>query len=93
MVGQSIVPVVEHALGRFAAKCEAVEMRVRTSKSEAMVFCWKTMDCSLQVGRELLPQAKELKYLEVLFTSEDKTEREIIRPLACISRDVGDAPD
>ena len=27
------------------------------------------MDCPLRVGKELLPQAKEFKYLKVLFTS------------------------
>ena len=49
---------LQHALGRFAAECEAVGMRVSTSKSEAMVLCWKMVECSLQVGSELLPQAK-----------------------------------
>jgi len=34
---------LQHALGRFAAGCEAVGMRVSTSKSEAMVLCRKTV--------------------------------------------------
>ena len=38
------------SLGRFAAKCEAVGMRISTSKSEAMVLSWKRMDCQLQIG-------------------------------------------
>ncbi|KAK0148818.1 Calmodulin-regulated spectrin-associated protein 3 [Merluccius polli] len=50
------------------AEFEAVRMRVSTSKSEAMVLCWKRVDCSLWVGSELLPQVKEFKYLGVLFT-------------------------
>ncbi len=54
---------LQHTLGRFAAKCEAVGMKVSTSKSEAMVLCWKKVDCSLWVGSELLPQAREFKYL------------------------------
>lgn len=29
--------------GRFAAKCEAVQMRVTIAKSEALVFYWKTV--------------------------------------------------
>ena len=33
---------LQHALGQFAAECEAVGMRVSTSNSEAMVFCRKT---------------------------------------------------
>jgi len=33
---------LQHALGRFAAECETVEMRVSTSKSEAMVLFRKT---------------------------------------------------
>jgi len=53
-------------------------MRVSTSKPEAMVLCRKIV-CSLRVGSELLPQAKEFKYLGVLFTSEGKMEQEMDR--------------
>uniref|UniRef100_A0A8C2ZPF1 Reverse transcriptase domain-containing protein n=1 Tax=Cyclopterus lumpus TaxID=8103 RepID=A0A8C2ZPF1_CYCLU len=70
---------LQHSLGRFAAECEAAGMRVSTSKSEAMVLCRKLADCSLQVGANCLPQAKEFKYLGVLFTSEGKVEREVDR--------------
>ncbi|KAI3352670.1 hypothetical protein L3Q82_020124 [Scortum barcoo] len=66
-----------HVLGRFAAECEAVGMRVSTSKPEAMVLSQKRVDYSLWVGSEILPQVKELKYLEVLFKSEGKMEHEI----------------
>jgi len=70
---------LRHSLGHFAVKCEAAGMRVSTSKSEATVLCWKPVDCSLQVGTECLSQAKEFKYLGVLFTSEGKIEEEIDR--------------
>ncbi|KAK3547628.1 hypothetical protein QTP86_026269 [Hemibagrus guttatus] len=60
---------LQHALGRFAAKCEAAGMRVSTSKSEAMVLDRKKVACTLQVGGEFLPQVEEFKYLGVLFTS------------------------
>ena len=76
---------LQHALGRFAAECEAVGMRVSTSKSEAMVLCRKTMECSLRVGSELLPQAKEFKYLGVWCTSEGKMEREMDRRIGAAS--------
>jgi len=76
---------LQHALGRFAAECEAVGMRVSTSKSEAMVLCRKMVDCSLRVGNELLPQAKEFKYLRVLFTSEGRMEREMDRRIGAAS--------
>jgi len=39
----------------------------------------KPVDRSHQVGPECLPQAKEFKYLRVLFTSEGKTKRKIDR--------------
>ncbi|KAK3561496.1 hypothetical protein QTP86_005997 [Hemibagrus guttatus] len=55
-----------HALGRFAAECEAAGMRVSTSKSEAMVLDRKKVACTLQVGGEFLPQVEEFKYLEGL---------------------------
>lgn len=54
----------------FAAKCAG--MRVNTSRSEAMVLCWKMMHCSLSVGSELLPHLKQFKYLGVLFTTDGK---------------------
>ncbi|KAK3571289.1 hypothetical protein QTP86_005929 [Hemibagrus guttatus] len=36
---------LQHALGRFAAECEAAGMRVSTSKSEAMVLDQKKVAC------------------------------------------------
>jgi len=76
---------LQHAQGQFAAECEADGMRVSTSKSEAMVHCQKTVECSLRVGSELLPQAKELKYLGVLFTSEGKMKWEMDRRIGVVS--------
>ncbi|KAK3525692.1 hypothetical protein QTP70_005846 [Hemibagrus guttatus] len=70
---------LQHALGRFAAECEAAGMRVSTLKSEAMVLDRKKVVCTLQVGGEVLPQVEEFKYLGVLFTSEGRMDREIDR--------------
>ncbi|KAK3509067.1 hypothetical protein QTP70_020205 [Hemibagrus guttatus] len=70
---------LQHALGRFAAECEAAGMRVSTSKSEAMVLDRKKVACTLQVGGEVLPQVEEFKYLGVLFTSEGRMDHEIDR--------------
>ncbi|KAK3569488.1 hypothetical protein QTP86_031417, partial [Hemibagrus guttatus] len=70
---------LQHALGCFAAECEAAGMRVSTSKSEAMVLDLKKVACTLQVGGEVLPQVEEFKYLGVLFTSEGRMDREIDR--------------
>ncbi|KAK3512519.1 hypothetical protein QTP70_015647, partial [Hemibagrus guttatus] len=70
---------LQHALGSFAAECEAAGMKVSTSKSEAMVLDWKKVACTLQVGGEVLPQMEEFKYLGVLFTSEGRMDREIDR--------------
>ncbi|KAK3507305.1 hypothetical protein QTP70_013559 [Hemibagrus guttatus] len=72
---------LQHALGRFAAECEAAGMRVSTSKSEAMVLDRKKVACTLQVGGEVLPQVEEFKYLGVLFTSEGRMDREIDRQI------------
>ncbi|XP_056625668.1 uncharacterized protein LOC130437983 [Triplophysa dalaica] len=76
---------LQHALGRFAAECEAAGMRISTSKSEAMVLCRKRVACSLQVGGEFLPQVEKFKYLGVLFTSEGRMEREIDRWIGAAS--------
>ncbi|KAK3564781.1 hypothetical protein QTP86_026411, partial [Hemibagrus guttatus] len=70
---------LQHALGHFAAECEAAGMRVSTSKSEAMVLDRKKVACTLQVEGEVLPQVEEFKYLGVLFTSEGRMDREIDR--------------
>ncbi|KAK3517069.1 hypothetical protein QTP86_004180, partial [Hemibagrus guttatus] len=70
---------LQHALGRFAAECEAAGMKVSTSKSEAMVLDRKKVACTLQVGGEVFPQVEEFKYLGVLFTSEGRMDREIDR--------------
>ncbi|KAK3565371.1 hypothetical protein QTP86_007107 [Hemibagrus guttatus] len=70
---------LQHALGRFAAECEAAGMRVSTSKSEAMVLDRKKVACTLQDGGEVLSQVEQFKYLGVLFTSEGRMDREIDR--------------
>ncbi|KAK3550660.1 hypothetical protein QTP70_002363 [Hemibagrus guttatus] len=70
---------LQHALGRFAAECEAAGMRVSTSKSEAMVLDRKKVACTLQVGGEVLAQVEGFKYLGVLFTSEGRMDHEIER--------------
>ncbi|KAK3523662.1 hypothetical protein QTP70_006725 [Hemibagrus guttatus] len=72
---------LQHALGRFAAECEAAGMRVSTSKSEAMVLDRKKVACTLQVGGEVLPQVEEFKYLGVLFMSEGRMDHEIDRQI------------
>ncbi len=50
---------VQQALGWFAVECEVVGMRVSTSKSKAIVLCWKKVDYLLRLGDELLPQVRE----------------------------------
>ncbi|KAK3556664.1 hypothetical protein QTP70_011924 [Hemibagrus guttatus] len=68
---------LQHALGHFAAECEAAGMRISTSKLEAMVLDRKKVACTLQVGGEVLPEVEEFKYLGVLFTSEGGMDHEI----------------
>lgn len=53
--------LLQCTLEQFAVKCEAAEMRVRTSMSEAMVPCQKMVDCSIWIGNESLPQLKKLR--------------------------------
>ncbi|KAK3565554.1 hypothetical protein QTP86_011946 [Hemibagrus guttatus] len=62
-----------------SSECGAAGMRVSTYKTEAMVLDWKKVACTLQVGGEFLPQVEEFKYLRVLFTSEERMDREIDR--------------
>lgn len=64
--------IQDQTLRRFAAKCETIGITISTSKYEAIVFCWKTVDCSLRVRGKLLPHVKECKYLGVLSTSDGK---------------------
>ncbi|KAK3547403.1 hypothetical protein QTP86_018910, partial [Hemibagrus guttatus] len=73
---------LQHALGRFAAECEAAGMRVSTSKSEAMVLDWEKVACTLQVGGEFLPQVGEFKYLVM---SEGRMDREIDRRIGAVA--------
>lgn len=56
-----------HGVGvLFATECEAT-----------MVFDQKEASCPLLAGREFLPQVVELKYIEVLFTTEGRMDPEI----------------
>ncbi|TWW77546.1 hypothetical protein D4764_12G0009360 [Takifugu flavidus] len=69
---------LQHVLRRFAAKCEAVGIKISTSKSEAMVLDQKRVVCPLQVGGEVLPQVEE-------FRSEGRMEHEIERLIGAAS--------
>ena len=60
-------------------------MRISTSKSESTVLNRKTVECTLRVRDETLPQVEEFKYLGVLFTSEGRMEREIDRWIGAAS--------
>lgn len=44
-----------------------------------MVLDWTKVDFSLQVREEFLPQAEELKYLRVLFTSENTAPHDLAK--------------
>lgn len=41
-------------MGWSAVKCEVVWLRVSTAKSEALVLCWKMVDCSVQIASNRL---------------------------------------
>lgn len=52
------------------------KMRISPSKTEAMVLCWKKVECSLQVWRKALSQ---LKYFGGLFKSGGHMVRKLYR--------------
>lgn len=47
------------AVSWFAAECLVSGIGVITSKCEAIVLSWKTVECPLWVGNELLLQVKD----------------------------------
>lgn len=59
---------LQQLLDRFAAR-----MNISTFKSDVMILNRKKADCQLELGNDLLPQVKEFKTLQVLFTSGGKT--------------------
>ncbi|TWW78180.1 hypothetical protein D4764_11G0003010 [Takifugu flavidus] len=52
---------LQYVLGRFAAECKAVGMKISTSKSRVMVLDRKREVCPLQVGGEVLPQLEQFR--------------------------------
>lgn len=70
----------------FAAKCEAVRMRINTCEF-GVSSCQqkKRADCLLQVRDELLPLAEEIKYISFLFTSGRRVKLEIDRRIHTVS--------
>lgn len=67
---------VQLGLDSFSAECEEVGMRTGTSGSEAMVLRKR---CDLCVGKTLLLQVEELKYLGVVFRRDGRMEQETER--------------
>lgn len=62
-------------------------MKINTSKSEIMVpeKGWISRSDALLHGEELLPQVEKVKYLGILFTSEESVEQEIDRRIRAVS--------
>ena len=52
-------------------------MRISGSKSEAMVFIQKRVDCPLQVRGESLPKVEKVKYLRVRGKRSGKLRNEL----------------
>lgn len=55
----------EFVLGLFAAKCEVAGMRIRSSKSKAIVLSWKRVECPLQFRTSCCLKYRTLRYLSV----------------------------
>lgn len=68
----------------LASSCTDLQLslekkRISPSKTEAMVLCWKRVECSLQVWREVLSQVEEFKYFGGLFKSGGHIVRKLYR--------------
>ena len=50
---------LHYSVRRFAAECDAAEIRISASKSESTFLCWKMVDGSLWLGMVFLHQMKE----------------------------------
>lgn len=70
----SSVDDLQHALESFTVQCEVAGMGISTSKSEKSSSEKQCIACS--GWWELLPQAREVKYLGV-FMSDKSTEQEM----------------
>lgn len=49
----------------MCVECKAAGMRVKTSKSEVMVFASRKVVCPHRMGGVLLPQVEEFKYFGI----------------------------
>lgn len=65
------------ALGQFVAKCEAAEMRINTSNSEAMVLSPEKGGLPALGWECVVASSEGVRYLRVLFTNEERMELEI----------------
>lgn len=73
---------LQAAVDSFANECEAVSMKINTSKTETMVISRTTEQCTVQVDGAALKQVEKFKYLGVEFASDGKWENEIDRRIA-----------
>ncbi|XP_077577607.1 uncharacterized protein LOC144199670 [Stigmatopora nigra] len=67
------------SLEEFATECEPVGMRIRTFKSETMVYSRKKVAWLLRFRYVVLCQVEEFEYLGFLFMSEGRIAQEIGR--------------
>ena len=64
----------QHALNGFAAACDIVRMKIRTSITEILHLSRNLVQCSLQVDSVSL---KKFKYLALAFTSNRRQDEEL----------------
>ena len=68
---------LQHALNGFADACDIAGMKISTSKTEVLHLSRNPVQCSLQVGDVPLKQVEKFKYLEVVFTSDERQDKKI----------------
>ena len=72
---------LQHALDRFSAVCKQRGMNISTKKTEALCVSRNSRQCMLQVSGITLQQVEKFKYLGVVFTSDGRRNRRLIRSL------------
>ena len=68
---------LQHIFNGFAAACDIAGMKISTSKTEKLHHLRSPVQCSLQFGGVSLKQMEKLKYLEVIYVSDNRQDEEL----------------
>ena len=65
------------------------ELKANWRKTKVMSVAWKSEDCEVETGEEVIDQVDEMKYLGVIISSDGRMEKDVEARFGSATRAIG----